>query len=81
MSPTKKKLIVVAFCVMFAVIVGLVVGVVVSALGATALESTSAGGGAFAVVCGIGVAIISLFDFEDGRQAPPTQSQQGAPIT
>lgn len=67
MSPTKKKLIAVAFCVLFAVIVGLVVGLVVAVLDATTLESVFAGGGAFAAVCGIGVAIISLFDFDDGR--------------
>ncbi|MEN8652883.1 hypothetical protein ABCR94_20395 [Streptomyces sp. 21So2-11] len=75
MSATQKKVYAVAFCITFSLLLGLASGVVTAALGASVLASVSAGGAAFLVVCGIGVAIINLFDFADDRREP----QQGAP--
>ncbi|MDJ0464857.1 hypothetical protein [Streptomyces sp. H27-C3] len=75
MSATQKKVYAVAFCITLSLFLGLASGVVTAALGASVLASVSAGGAAFLVICGIGVAIIGLFDFPDDRR----ESQQGAP--
>jgi hypothetical protein len=80
-SANQKRLIAFAFCVMVSITAGFVSGLVVASLGASKLASVSAGGGAFVVICGIGVAAIGLFEFTDSQEASPAHPQQGAPTS
>lgn len=81
MSANQKKAFAILADVTFSVLVGLICAFSVSALGASVLGSVSAGGGAFGLICGLGLVIIGLFHFTDDRSAPPVSPQQGAPTT
>ena len=66
MSANHKRLIACAFCALTSLVLGFVAGLTAAALGASPLQSVSAGGGATVALLGIGVAAIALFDFSDG---------------
>ncbi|MCX4739314.1 hypothetical protein [Streptomyces antibioticus] len=70
MSANQKRLVAFVFCVLVSLVLGLVSGLTAAVLGASALASVSAGGGAVVALLGIGVAVLALFDFTDTRQAP-----------
>ncbi|MEU4042788.1 hypothetical protein [Streptomyces antibioticus] len=70
MSANQKRLVAFVFCVLVSLVLGLVSGLTAAVLGASALASVSAGGGAVVALLGIGVAALALFDFTDTRQAP-----------
>ncbi|CAM5411019.1 hypothetical protein [Streptomyces aurantiogriseus] len=75
MSANQKRLIAFAFCVLTSLVLGFVSGLTAAVLGASPLESVSAGGGATVALTGIGVAALALFDFgDDGRSAPGERS-------
>ncbi|MET9060334.1 hypothetical protein [Streptomyces antibioticus] len=68
MSANQKRLVAFGFCVLVSLVLGLVSGLTAAVLGASALASVSAGGGAVVALLGIGVAALALFDFTDTRQ-------------
>ncbi|MEU2300136.1 hypothetical protein ABZ584_22320 [Streptomyces antibioticus] len=70
MSANQKRLVAFVFCVLVSLVLGLVSGLTAAVLGASALASVSAGGGAVVALLGIGVAALALFDFTDTRQVP-----------
>ncbi|SMF01587.1 hypothetical protein [Streptomyces sp. Amel2xC10] len=67
MSANQKRLVAFVFCVLVSLVLGLVSGLTAAVLGASALASVSAGGGAVVALLGIGVAALALFDFTDTR--------------
>ncbi|KQX36963.1 hypothetical protein ASD97_10230 [Streptomyces sp. Root63] len=79
MTANQKKASAILADVMFSILVGIICAFSASALGASVLGSVSAGGGAFGLICGLGLVIIGMFHFADDQPAPPVSPQQGAP--
>ncbi|MEU2287572.1 hypothetical protein ABZ614_37660 [Streptomyces sp. NPDC013178] len=78
MSANQKRLIAFAFSVLTSLVLGFASGLTVAALGASPLESVSAGGGATVALTGIGVAVLALFDFSD--DARTARAERSVPV-
>jgi len=74
-----KKAIAILANVVFSVLVGTICSFAVSAFGASVLGSLSVGGGAFGLVCGLGLVIIGMFEFAGPQSTPTAHSPQRGP--